>query len=123
MIRRPPRSTLSSSSAASDVYKRQVQHQRAPEVRELQQLHGPRGSVLVHQLVHRTDLVRAVPALEFGPSDQIVVSEVHAADGAPHSVHARLNHGALVDMGGAWDSRASSLECGHGLSWVPRTLR
>eukprot|EP00656_Telonema_subtile_P007301 TRINITY_DN13424_c0_g1_i1.p1 TRINITY_DN13424_c0_g1~~TRINITY_DN13424_c0_g1_i1.p1 ORF type:complete len:130 (-),score=10.10 TRINITY_DN13424_c0_g1_i1:70-459(-) len=26
MIRRPPRSTLSSSSAASDVYKRQVQH-------------------------------------------------------------------------------------------------
>src|SRR5674536_51523 len=27
MIRRPPRSTLSSSSAASDVYKRQVQEQ------------------------------------------------------------------------------------------------
>src|SRR5674536_101519 len=26
MIRRPPRSTLSSSSAASDVYKRQLQH-------------------------------------------------------------------------------------------------
>src|SRR5664280_3862028 len=26
MIRRPPRSTLSSSSAASDVYKRQVEH-------------------------------------------------------------------------------------------------
>src|SRR5665648_1288357 len=26
MIRRPPRSTLSSSSAASDVYKRQAQH-------------------------------------------------------------------------------------------------
>src|SRR5665648_920419 len=26
MIRRPPRSTLSSSSAASDVYKRQIQH-------------------------------------------------------------------------------------------------
>src|SRR5665648_1302589 len=28
MIRRPPRSTLSSSSAASDVYKRQVQARR-----------------------------------------------------------------------------------------------
>eukprot|EP00658_Telonema_sp_P-2_P017894 TRINITY_DN16989_c0_g1_i3.p1 TRINITY_DN16989_c0_g1~~TRINITY_DN16989_c0_g1_i3.p1 ORF type:complete len:109 (+),score=26.52 TRINITY_DN16989_c0_g1_i3:96-422(+) len=28
MIRRPPRSTLSSSSAASDVYKRQVYHPR-----------------------------------------------------------------------------------------------
>src|SRR5665648_1174841 len=27
MIRRPPRSTLSSSSAASDVYKRQIVHQ------------------------------------------------------------------------------------------------
>eukprot|EP00658_Telonema_sp_P-2_P004644 TRINITY_DN11722_c0_g1_i15.p1 TRINITY_DN11722_c0_g1~~TRINITY_DN11722_c0_g1_i15.p1 ORF type:complete len:100 (-),score=16.54 TRINITY_DN11722_c0_g1_i15:553-852(-) len=33
MIRRPPRSTLSSSSAASDVYKRQVQGvQPAPRV-------------------------------------------------------------------------------------------
>src|SRR5674536_378221 len=29
MIRRPPRSTLSSSSAASDVYKRQVFHPRS----------------------------------------------------------------------------------------------
>src|SRR5674536_320233 len=29
MIRRPPRSTLSSSSAASDVYKRQVVHRHA----------------------------------------------------------------------------------------------
>eukprot|EP00658_Telonema_sp_P-2_P032060 TRINITY_DN23839_c0_g1_i1.p1 TRINITY_DN23839_c0_g1~~TRINITY_DN23839_c0_g1_i1.p1 ORF type:complete len:117 (-),score=22.62 TRINITY_DN23839_c0_g1_i1:10-360(-) len=32
MIRRPPRSTLSSSSAASDVYKRQVLHRVAPRV-------------------------------------------------------------------------------------------
>eukprot|EP00658_Telonema_sp_P-2_P031035 TRINITY_DN23314_c0_g1_i17.p1 TRINITY_DN23314_c0_g1~~TRINITY_DN23314_c0_g1_i17.p1 ORF type:complete len:487 (+),score=120.46 TRINITY_DN23314_c0_g1_i17:83-1543(+) len=32
MIRRPPRSTLSSSSAASDVYKRQEQDQEPPEV-------------------------------------------------------------------------------------------
>src|SRR5665648_597682 len=34
MIRRPPRSTLSSSSAASDVYKRQLEpaHERVPEV-------------------------------------------------------------------------------------------
>src|SRR5674536_371351 len=30
MIRRPPRSTLSSSSAASDVYKRQKQHKGEP---------------------------------------------------------------------------------------------
>eukprot|EP00658_Telonema_sp_P-2_P001216 TRINITY_DN10467_c0_g3_i1.p1 TRINITY_DN10467_c0_g3~~TRINITY_DN10467_c0_g3_i1.p1 ORF type:complete len:501 (-),score=109.06 TRINITY_DN10467_c0_g3_i1:486-1988(-) len=34
MIRRPPRSTLSSSSAASDVYKRQVQDQTAQLARE-----------------------------------------------------------------------------------------
>src|SRR5665648_125829 len=32
MIRRPPRATLSSSSAASDVYKRQVQIGRLPIV-------------------------------------------------------------------------------------------
>eukprot|EP00658_Telonema_sp_P-2_P032513 TRINITY_DN24059_c0_g1_i10.p1 TRINITY_DN24059_c0_g1~~TRINITY_DN24059_c0_g1_i10.p1 ORF type:complete len:299 (+),score=89.38 TRINITY_DN24059_c0_g1_i10:120-1016(+) len=34
MIRRPPRSTLSSSSAASDVYKRQVQYVDGPEIPE-----------------------------------------------------------------------------------------
>eukprot|EP00658_Telonema_sp_P-2_P081177 TRINITY_DN8253_c0_g2_i2.p2 TRINITY_DN8253_c0_g2~~TRINITY_DN8253_c0_g2_i2.p2 ORF type:complete len:101 (+),score=14.91 TRINITY_DN8253_c0_g2_i2:120-422(+) len=32
MIRRPPRSTLSSSSAASDVYKRQVVHWSCPKL-------------------------------------------------------------------------------------------
>src|SRR5664280_2668710 len=37
MIRRPPRSTLSSSSAASDVYKRQepMDHEALPELIEL----------------------------------------------------------------------------------------
>src|SRR5664279_3137345 len=35
MIRRPPRSTLSSSSAASDVYKRQVQSSDLPEQAEV----------------------------------------------------------------------------------------
>eukprot|EP00658_Telonema_sp_P-2_P079947 TRINITY_DN7869_c0_g1_i2.p1 TRINITY_DN7869_c0_g1~~TRINITY_DN7869_c0_g1_i2.p1 ORF type:complete len:385 (+),score=132.37 TRINITY_DN7869_c0_g1_i2:67-1221(+) len=35
MIRRPPRSTLSSSSAASDVYKRQVSTQSTGEIRQI----------------------------------------------------------------------------------------
>src|SRR5665648_278489 len=35
MIRRPPRSTLSSSSAASDVYKRQVAHNHRTPVGEI----------------------------------------------------------------------------------------
>eukprot|EP00656_Telonema_subtile_P011262 TRINITY_DN15550_c0_g1_i6.p2 TRINITY_DN15550_c0_g1~~TRINITY_DN15550_c0_g1_i6.p2 ORF type:complete len:110 (+),score=27.52 TRINITY_DN15550_c0_g1_i6:117-446(+) len=39
MIRRPPRSTLSSSSAASDVYKRQVSTQSTGEVREHKMAH------------------------------------------------------------------------------------
>ena len=39
MIRRPPRSTLDRSSAASDVYKRQVQHRPSVRVRQrLEQL-------------------------------------------------------------------------------------
>eukprot|EP00658_Telonema_sp_P-2_P003875 TRINITY_DN11447_c0_g1_i1.p1 TRINITY_DN11447_c0_g1~~TRINITY_DN11447_c0_g1_i1.p1 ORF type:complete len:132 (+),score=30.19 TRINITY_DN11447_c0_g1_i1:92-487(+) len=41
MIRRPPRSTLSSSSAASDVYKRQIQN----SVASLQEGHCHTGSL------------------------------------------------------------------------------
>eukprot|EP00658_Telonema_sp_P-2_P025129 TRINITY_DN20115_c0_g1_i2.p1 TRINITY_DN20115_c0_g1~~TRINITY_DN20115_c0_g1_i2.p1 ORF type:complete len:150 (+),score=20.28 TRINITY_DN20115_c0_g1_i2:88-537(+) len=37
MIRRPPRSTLSSSSAASDVYKRQTQHPQTAQHRRTTQ--------------------------------------------------------------------------------------
>eukprot|EP00658_Telonema_sp_P-2_P054657 TRINITY_DN43486_c0_g1_i2.p1 TRINITY_DN43486_c0_g1~~TRINITY_DN43486_c0_g1_i2.p1 ORF type:complete len:149 (-),score=25.29 TRINITY_DN43486_c0_g1_i2:305-751(-) len=45
MIRRPPRSTLSSSSAASDVYKRQLLNQ---SYRELQHMYGEKcGEVVV----------------------------------------------------------------------------
>src|SRR5450756_1871784 len=40
MIRRPPRSTQSRSSAASDVYKRQLQHRDAP-VPQVVALHQP----------------------------------------------------------------------------------
>eukprot|EP00658_Telonema_sp_P-2_P032358 TRINITY_DN23983_c0_g1_i2.p1 TRINITY_DN23983_c0_g1~~TRINITY_DN23983_c0_g1_i2.p1 ORF type:complete len:129 (+),score=54.75 TRINITY_DN23983_c0_g1_i2:45-431(+) len=43
MIRRPPRSTLSSSSAASDVYKRQVSTQSTGKQRELEK---QRASIL-----------------------------------------------------------------------------
>src|SRR5664279_6482922 len=51
MIRRPPRSTLSSSSAASDVYKRQVREDRTQRHRPSQDVHqhcqnpGPDSSV------------------------------------------------------------------------------
>src|SRR5678810_1424687 len=41
MIRRPPRSTLDRSSAASDVYKRQGIGQRAPRGREALRIGGP----------------------------------------------------------------------------------
>eukprot|EP00828_Plagiopyla_frontata_P013769 TRINITY_DN1826_c0_g1_i1.p1 TRINITY_DN1826_c0_g1~~TRINITY_DN1826_c0_g1_i1.p1 ORF type:complete len:242 (+),score=25.49 TRINITY_DN1826_c0_g1_i1:60-785(+) len=37
MIRRPPRSTLSSSSAASDVYKRQISYQESENIEEISQ--------------------------------------------------------------------------------------
>ena len=40
MIRRPPRSTLDRSSAASDVYKRQVEYLRVEAQRELRRVRG-----------------------------------------------------------------------------------
>src|SRR5678815_1065498 len=39
MIRRPPRSTLDRSSAASDVYKRQVEPRREPHVGVVRETH------------------------------------------------------------------------------------
>eukprot|EP00656_Telonema_subtile_P028481 TRINITY_DN3094_c0_g1_i2.p1 TRINITY_DN3094_c0_g1~~TRINITY_DN3094_c0_g1_i2.p1 ORF type:complete len:453 (+),score=62.81 TRINITY_DN3094_c0_g1_i2:104-1462(+) len=50
MIRRPPRSTLSSSSAASDVYKRQVVSTQSTGVPDVPMVTSPRSSV--------TDLTR-----------------------------------------------------------------
>src|SRR5674536_396033 len=47
MIRRPPRSTLSSSSAASDVYKRQGVQREQPGDVAAQPLGDPHGLVLV----------------------------------------------------------------------------
>ena len=50
MIRRPPRSTLDRSSAASDVYKRQLVQSRVDTVRREQQTQDPaRYSLLVVQ--------------------------------------------------------------------------
>src|SRR5664279_3760680 len=74
MIRRPPRSTLSSSSAASDVYKRQVEDRGLgrldpddldARLARLQHLpdtgDGPAGADTGHQDVHST--VGVVPDL------------------------------------------------------------
>src|SRR5674536_99897 len=46
MIRRPPRSTLSSSSAASDVYKRQ-RGRRSARPQGCSRIMSPRGVILV----------------------------------------------------------------------------
>src|SRR5680860_1868594 len=60
MIRRPPRSTQSRSSAASDVYKRQQQrHWQAPDVAE--QRLAQRGLVQRRsRMVHREDVLTRV---------------------------------------------------------------
>src|SRR5665648_1267242 len=75
MIRRPPRSTLSSSSAASDVYKRQVRalHQHLARLGEHTDLRvdllveelGPHARVLASQpgdlLLHEQSVSREQP--------------------------------------------------------------
>src|SRR5665648_229859 len=62
MIRRPPRSTLSSSSAASDVYKRQVLVMRQVTRRETRK----RAVRQLHILTTRTDLSAAEVVYRMG---------------------------------------------------------
>eukprot|EP00828_Plagiopyla_frontata_P014771 TRINITY_DN1925_c0_g1_i4.p1 TRINITY_DN1925_c0_g1~~TRINITY_DN1925_c0_g1_i4.p1 ORF type:complete len:139 (-),score=53.64 TRINITY_DN1925_c0_g1_i4:18-434(-) len=56
MFRRPPRSTLSSSSAASDVYKRQVYEYPPPEMRKgCEAFYAAHYDVLERELIKRID--------------------------------------------------------------------
>src|SRR5450756_1493062 len=59
MIRRPPRSTQSRSSAASDVYKRQVQHTMGSLTERLACTEGPslRGLNGTPEWIRATDLL------------------------------------------------------------------
>src|SRR5665648_380586 len=93
MIRRPPRSTLSSSSAASDVYKRQqlalaLEAPRAPALRPLGDWdalvadYATTGVTIAH---HPLELLRAALARDGAVSS--------------HDLQ-RLRHGAQVQLGG-----------------------
>ena len=66
MIRRPPRSTLDRSSAASDVYKRQV-------------LFQPLGELLVGGFLHET-AGRYVAELGLGLALELGVAQLHRDD-------------------------------------------
>src|SRR5674536_375176 len=57
MIRRPPRSTLSSSSAASDVYKRQLHPRAASQFADLAASVGPARRGLL-SLIHISEPTR-----------------------------------------------------------------
>src|SRR5664280_2205263 len=72
MIRRPPRSTLSSSSAASDVYKRQV----PKESRSFAKVHDPVGAkphqpragcIASHRIVRKHNLSQRTRVAVKGP--------------------------------------------------------
>src|SRR5665648_1257051 len=75
MIRRPPRSTLSSSSAASDVYKRQVEMGSRWTAIEAVGLYVPGGTAAYPSSV----LMNAVPAKVAGCARLVMV--VPAPDG------------------------------------------
>mgnify|MGYP003380443556 CR=1 FL=1 len=75
MIRRPPRSTLDRSSAASDVYKRQVERAATTEG-----INYALGSVLNHVLLHQTIIGQeAITQLEMAGDfpDIVAVSYTH----------------------------------------------
>eukprot|EP00658_Telonema_sp_P-2_P079575 TRINITY_DN7721_c0_g1_i4.p1 TRINITY_DN7721_c0_g1~~TRINITY_DN7721_c0_g1_i4.p1 ORF type:complete len:168 (+),score=54.70 TRINITY_DN7721_c0_g1_i4:104-607(+) len=70
MIRRPPRSTLSSSSAASDVYKRQYQR-RVRGLRLLTTLHGAPLMDAEHRVGSRKDKAPEVEGGDgLGPNER-----------------------------------------------------
>src|SRR5680860_1248117 len=74
MIRRPPRSTQSRSSAASDVYKRQVRAQLAiPPLRCTGTIHVAQGSRPLDGLLNLTDRFIAMTdvQIESGPYPQL----------------------------------------------------
>eukprot|EP00658_Telonema_sp_P-2_P059632 TRINITY_DN48757_c0_g1_i1.p1 TRINITY_DN48757_c0_g1~~TRINITY_DN48757_c0_g1_i1.p1 ORF type:complete len:127 (-),score=30.75 TRINITY_DN48757_c0_g1_i1:119-499(-) len=100
MIRRPPRSTLSSSSAASDVYKRQVEppvrlfdaivrhcvvHSVLARVQEhLVVLEGECGVLVVHLAVPAVQL--DVDLVRVGVDVQVSMCEAGGGSGAHHDL-------------------------------------
>eukprot|EP00658_Telonema_sp_P-2_P083751 TRINITY_DN914_c0_g1_i5.p1 TRINITY_DN914_c0_g1~~TRINITY_DN914_c0_g1_i5.p1 ORF type:complete len:420 (-),score=73.42 TRINITY_DN914_c0_g1_i5:412-1671(-) len=100
MIRRPPRSTLSSSSAASDVYKRQIAnkaHRRAP---------FPDAA----HLLNRTNMAAAAETITswpgYAPTELVDLPEVASHCGVARVVYkdesTRLGLGAFKALGGAY---------------------
>src|SRR5664280_3674273 len=76
MIRRPPRSTLSSSSAASDVYKRQSGNRPVVVLANLSGFDGSPDSMRHLQLEYGAEIGRAIVNFE-GPIVFCVVSRYH----------------------------------------------
>eukprot|EP00658_Telonema_sp_P-2_P054038 TRINITY_DN4287_c0_g1_i6.p1 TRINITY_DN4287_c0_g1~~TRINITY_DN4287_c0_g1_i6.p1 ORF type:complete len:139 (-),score=8.11 TRINITY_DN4287_c0_g1_i6:252-668(-) len=109
MIRRPPRSTLSSSSAASDVYKRQYQRRvRGP----LLENHAPETTAVVLRacLVDPRFTFRSV-ADEIGPS--LPFTKVGLAP---------TLKGGVGPMNGPPLSTDAAHHCGHEVSHLLRKL-
>src|SRR5665648_1064793 len=101
MIRRPPRSTLSSSSAASDVYKRQLPI-RVGERRRL------RDEVVFRRLlIHRGRADEDV-LLDSTPKERHVALDVVRGIGDPVDDDVELK----ISQGGANVARAAYV-CGH----------
>eukprot|EP00656_Telonema_subtile_P052924 TRINITY_DN750_c0_g1_i2.p1 TRINITY_DN750_c0_g1~~TRINITY_DN750_c0_g1_i2.p1 ORF type:complete len:248 (-),score=32.68 TRINITY_DN750_c0_g1_i2:22-765(-) len=101
MIRRPPRSTLSSSSAASDVYKRQVSTQSTGGTNS--QDHGPD--------VHSTRMMRArVPPKMLSPRNAWVALACYWALGAAVMVtRGYLSALRMQHESSSWDQTAVAL--------------
>ena len=68
MIRRPPRSTRKESSAASDVYKRQIH--------EGDELHGHNFQVVFNITIRKAEGITLGLAVSCGESDRLLVEEV-----------------------------------------------
>eukprot|EP00656_Telonema_subtile_P026590 TRINITY_DN28570_c0_g1_i2.p1 TRINITY_DN28570_c0_g1~~TRINITY_DN28570_c0_g1_i2.p1 ORF type:complete len:533 (-),score=97.58 TRINITY_DN28570_c0_g1_i2:467-2065(-) len=99
MMRRPPRSTLSSSSAASDVYKRQAQSRMRYAVRR-----APSGAMMDVDLVISSRLLKRLQARMHMSDGEHIESFVAAlrkfAKTIVHQLRGRSNRSADGDEGG-----------------------
>src|SRR5674536_259455 len=85
MIRRPPRSTLSSSSAASDVYKRQVLHGVCPECGlDASILTGREVPGMIRDSVARWQVVLVRPDVRVRPHEHDLPAGHAVSDHARH---------------------------------------
>src|SRR5680860_340314 len=112
MIRRPPRSTQSRSSAASDVYKRQVRKRYVGQRQRAGPGHGARhvGYAIVNDPAHFVNRLAVRGRFRRFETPALIDRDIHHHGAWPH----RTNHVASHELRRylAWNQDAADNEIG-----------